>query len=337
MAVKSIRKQQLPKGRIVNKPKDNIEIIDNSLDAINKYKEYLSSEKRYSEYTVSSYLNDINDFYKFIKDFELGNLLTIISSQAARKYVSNMFENDYKKRTIARHISSLKNFYLYLVEQKIVKENPFELIETPKLEKNLPKILYDEEIELVFNSINTKTPLGLRNLALMEILYGSGLRVSELCNLEEKDLNYQNETIKVFGKGSKERIVPMNKRTIDAVINYLRKGRPILLINNELNNPNKLFLNNHGECLTPRGVRVILDKIFTEHGEKLHVHPHMLRHTFATALLNGGADLRSVQEMLGHENLQTTQIYTHVSTEQLKKSMENHPRQMMSKNQNENK
>ena len=201
-------------------------------------------------------------------------------------------------------------------------------VETPKLEKQLPKFLYQNEIEMMFKAINKTTPLGKRDNALLELLYGSGLRVSEICAITQKNLDFANEMIKVFGKGHKERYVPMNQRTIDALKEYIYLGRPVLIQSVELNAPDNLFVNHHGGALTPRGVRVILDNIITKTGEIGHVYPHMIRHTFATHLLDGGADLRSVQAMLGHENLSTTQIYTHVSKEQIKESyMLNHPRQ----------
>ena len=187
---------------------------------------------------------------------------------------------------------------------------------------------YQNEIEMMFKAINKTTPLGKRDNALLELLYGSGLRVSEICAITQKNLDFANEMIKVFGKGHKERYVPMNQRTIDALKEYIYLGRPVLIQSVELNAPDNLFVNHHGGALTPRGVRVILDNIITKTGEIGHVYPHMIRHTFATHLLDGGADLRSVQAMLGHENLSTTQIYTHVSKEQIKESyMLNHPRQ----------
>lgn len=181
---------------------------------------------------------------------------------------------------------------------------------------------------MMFNAIDKTTSLGKRDYALLELLYGSGLRVSEICSITQKNLDFANEMIKVFGKGHKERYVPMNQRTIEALKEYIYLGRPSLIQSVELSATNNLFVNHHGGALTPRGVRVILDNIIEKTGEIGHVYPHMIRHTFATHLLDGGADLRSVQAMLGHENLSTTQIYTHVSKEQIKESyMLNHPRQ----------
>lgn len=304
-------------------------IVDNeslSREAIEKYKQYLTAERNYSEKTIESYIGDIEEFQEFLKSENMGTIITAKSIHA-RNYMTRMFNKDLKKKSIARKLSSLKTFYRFLITEKIVQKNPFELIESPKVEKSLPRFLYKEEIEKIFSSIDTTTAIGKRNMALMEVLYGSGLRVSELCSLTPKNLDFSNAMIKVIGKGQKERYVPMNSRTIEALHNYIHIGRPELILKVENKAPEELFVNRNGGPLTSRGVRVIIDKILNDAAESIHVYPHMLRHTFATHLLNGGADLRSVQEMLGHSNLSTTQIYTHVSTEQLKRSMELHPRQ----------
>ena len=327
----AVKKTVRPTGKKVVqavKKKEEI-VIDNealSKQAIEKYKQYLITERNYSEYTVNSYIDDICGFKDFLTEEGLGTLITARSVHA-RNYMTRMFNMDYKKKSIARKLSSLKTFYRFLITEKIVAKNPFELIESPKVEKSLPHFLYKEEIEKIFNSIDTTTAIGKRNIAIMEILYGSGLRVSELCSLKMDNLDFANEMIKVIGKGNKERYVPMNTRTIDALQTYIHIGRTELILKCESSAPLEIFVNRSGGALTPRGVRVIINKVLDDAAESIHVYPHMLRHTFATHLLDGGADLRSVQEMLGHSNLSTTQIYTHVSTEQLKKSMENHPRQ----------
>lgn len=311
------------------KKKETI-VVDNeskSKEAIAKYREYLLSERNYSEFTINSYISDICEFKDFLTSEEMGTLITARSLHA-RNFMTRLFNNGFKKKSIARKLSSLRTFYRYLITEKIVEKNPFELIESPKVEKSLPRFLYKEEIEKIFNSIDTTTAIGKRNLAIMEILYGSGLRVSELVSLKLENLDFSNAMIKVLGKGSKERYVPMNLRTIEALNAYIHIGRPELILKVETSSPVELFVNRNGGALTSRGVRVIINKVLEDAAESIHVYPHMLRHTFATHLLDGGADLRSVQEMLGHSNLSTTQIYTHVSTEQLKRSMENHPRQI---------
>ena len=282
----------------------------------------------YSEYTISNYLKDVNDFEDYLKTEEMGDLLSIKTKNIGRYYVSHLTGLGYKPKTVNRHVSSLRSFYRFLQRKEYVKDNLFSEVETLKNPKNLPHFLYTNEINAMFNSIDTTTALGRRNLAILEILYGSGVRVSELCSLTEKSIDFSDQTLKVFGKGHKERIVPISSKAKEALRNYLALGRTELLLRNEDNNPEELFLNHHGGPLTPRGVRVILNDIVDKAADTFKVSPHMLRHTFATSLLDGGADLRSVQEMLGHVNLSTTQIYTHVSKEKIKEAyMENHPRQ----------
>lgn len=296
-------------------------------EAVKRFEEYIAVEKNYSELTVKNYLYDIKEFDFFLMSEKLGDLLTIQKPNIGRFYLSHLTNKKYAKRTIARRISTLRSFYKYLQKENIVEINVFGELETPKLDRSLPKFLYYQEVELIFNSIDVKTPIGKRDFAILEMLYGSGLRVSELCEIEIKDIDFYNELVKVFGKGHKERLVPVNERTIDAIQDYSMNGRPELLVKSGNIHTDKLFLNHHGTPLTPRGVRVVLNNIIDRTSEKIKLHPHMFRHTFATHLLDNGADLRSVQELLGHAHLSSTQIYTHVSKEQLRKAyMENHPR-----------
>lgn len=325
---KTVRgKQKTPsKIRVVNFNNENRE--QKIKDALDKYRIHLEVEKNYSNYTIESYFKDIKDFQAFVTSEKYGDLLKIKTENIGRYYISHLVSNGYSRKSIARKISSIRAFYRYLVIEQLIDSSYFENVETPKIEKQLPKFLYQNEIEMMFNAIDKNTPLGKRDEALLELLYGSGLRVSEICSITEKNLDFSNEMIKVFGKGHKERYIPMNQRTIEALKEYIYLARPILIQSVEINAPENLFVNHHGGPLTTRGVRVILDNIIAKTGELGHIYPHMIRHTFATHLLDGGADLRSVQTMLGHENLSTTQIYTHVSKEQIKDSyMHNHPRQ----------
>ena len=206
--------------------KDNTSLINQCLE---KYKNYLEVEKNYSVYTVQNYFKDIEDFKKFLEVEHYGDLLKIKSENIARYYISYMVNINFSKKSIARKISSLRAFYRYLVVEGFLERSYFENVETPKLDKQLPKFLYQNEIELMFNSIDRTTSIGKRDYALLELLYGSGLRVSEICSIEEKNLDFPNEMIKVFGKGSKERYVPMNDRTIDALKEYIYVGRPSLI------------------------------------------------------------------------------------------------------------
>lgn len=315
--------------KTVVKPIEKDNVVQKCNEAISVYSDYLSAEKNYSPYTISSYLKDINEFKIFLESEKYGNLLKISSDNIGRYYISHLAGNNYSRKSIARKISSLRAFYRFLAIKEIIAESYFETVETPKIEKKLPKFLYKNEIELMFNSIDKSKAVGVRDYAILELLYSSGLRVSELCSITEKNLDFPNEMIKVFGKGHKERYVPMNERAIAILKEYIYISRPELVRKVEKNATDILFVNRNGGPLTTRGVRVILDNIIDHTAEVGHVYPHMIRHTFATHLLDGGADLRSVQEMLGHENLSTTQIYTHVSKEQIKESyMMNHPRQV---------
>lgn len=305
-------------------PKENPKVNE----SIELYEAYLQVERGYSDYTIGNYLRDIKDFQDYLSSEEMGDILSVRSKNISRYYVAYMTGKNYSTRTINRHISSLRSFYRFLQRKGIVVDNFFSEVETLKNDKNLPHFLYENEIKTMFNAIDTTTALGRRDMAILELLYGSGLRVSELCSLTEKDIDFSNDTIKVFGKGHKDRYVPISSKAKEALKNYLALGRNELLMRNEKNNPEQLFLNFHGGPLTTRGVRVVLNDIVNKAADTFKVSPHMLRHTFATSLLDGGADLRSVQEMLGHVNLSTTQIYTHVSKEKIKEAyMNNHPRQ----------
>lgn len=295
--------------------------------AIDEFENYLLLERSYSQNTATSYLNDVNEYQQFLDNNHLGNLLTVKNASAPRYFISELMEKGFKKKSIARKVSSLKSFYRFLIKRDLVSTNPFEAVDTPKVDKPLPKVLYEKEMDAIFASIDQNTPLGQRDLLIMEILYGSGLRVSELCDLTAKNFDFSNHTIKVLGKGNKERIVPMSDKTIEAYNLYYNHGRKNLLRNSKTPDAKELLLNKNGTKLTTRGVRVILDNVLTKSGDLMHASPHVLRHTFATHLLDGGADIRSVQEMLGHTSLSTTQIYTSVSKEKLKEVyLTHHPR-----------
>ncbi len=298
------------------------------LEAVDSFETYLSIEKNYSDYTIGGYLKDVKDFGEYLKENDFGDLVKIGPRNIARYYLAYLTSKNYARRSINRKVSSLRTFYRYIHKKGFVLDNPFIEVETPKIEKSLPKFLYKNEINEMFQAIDKNSAMGRRDNAILELLYGSGIRVSELCSLTDKSIDYANNMIRVFGKGHKERYVPMSERAKDALKEYLFLGRPELLMKNEIANPQELFLNHHGGTLTTRGVRVVLNNIIDKTSETIKVSPHMLRHSFATHLLDGGADLRSVQEMLGHVNLSTTQIYTHVSKEQIQMAyMKSHPRQ----------
>lgn len=229
--------------------------------------------------------------------------------------------------SVNRNIASLRGFYNYLLSEKIVDKNFFTDISSLKKPKRLPQIIREKEIVMLLDSCNKQTTLGFRDYLLIEFLYATGLRVSELCSLKTSDIDLINLEVKVRGKGNKDRIVLIYEELKEDIKHYLNLERITLLAKSNDENNRSLFLNNKGTSLTTRGVRVILDKVIKNCGETFHISPHMLRHSFATTLLNNGADLRSVQELLGHENLSTTQIYTHITYENLKKEYQiAHPR-----------
>ena len=297
-------------------------------EALMNFVDYLSSVRNYSENTVISYKTDILEFSDFIKKKKMAPSLTrIMNPLPAKNYLIYMNSLKYSATTINRHLSSLRTFYDFLMKRHVVEKNFFEEIASIKKPKRLPEILKNKEIMDMMNSIDQKTPMGLRNYLIVSILYGCGLRVSEMCALEISNLDFSNETIHIHGKGDKDRIVIMYDELKEKLLKYISFERIELLKKGDNIESRYLSINNHGGNLTPRGVRVILNTIIDKMGETYKITPHMLRHSFATALLDNGADLRSVQELLGHSNLSTTQIYTHVSVEKMKgEYMAAHPR-----------
>ena len=300
----------------------------NETEAIVKFIEYLQNVKGYSENTVISYRKDIEEFYEFVHSEKMApSILQIRNKRVCKNYISYLSSSDLASTSISRKLSSLRSFYNFLLKNGEVTVNFFDEFEAPKAPKRLPKMIKESEIDMLFNVCDQNTPLGLRNYCILEVLYGCGLRVSELCGLEIKDIDFNELSIVVHGKGSKDRVVIMFEQMALDLRRYISTYRLDLLYLAKDQNNRHVFLNKNGTTLTPRGVRVILNKLIEDCGETFHLSPHMLRHSFATALLNHGADLRSVQELLGHENLSTTQIYTHVTFENVKKSYElSHPR-----------
>ncbi len=297
-------------------------------EAIQNYLDYLDSVKNYSQNTIKSYKDDILEFKTFVHDEKrAADILHIRNDRACKDFKSSLRYKNDSISSIDRKLSALRGFYKYLVKEEIVKENYFESIESIKKEKRLPHVVKEPELMQLFESIDTSETLGFRNYLILEILYGCGLRVSELCNMEIGDIDFSNKVIKIKGKGSKERLAMLIDDIYDDLKEYLTIHRLILLRKSHDINNRSVFLNKNGTSLTPRGVRVILESLIQHAGETYHLTPHMLRHSFATSLLDHGADLRSVQELLGHENISTTQIYTHVSVEKMKSEyMLSHPR-----------
>ena len=282
---------------------------------LDNFYKYLDS-KGYSSNTISSYKKDLNQFIKFSK------CKIDVDYSFIRSYLQFLHNKKYTNKSIARHISSLKSFYKYLTKNEIVKDNPCLLLSNPKIEKKLPNYINYNDLEILFNIPDKDDILGLRNLLILELLYSTGIRVSELVNIKLDDIDFDNKRIYILGKGNKERYVLFGKICNDILMEYLEKSK------NKLNkNSNYLLLNKFGNKITDRAIRMIIDDIVKKSSLKLNISPHTLRHTFATHLLNEGADLKIVQELLGHENISTTGIYTHVSNEHLRKVyLDAHPR-----------
>ena len=291
---------------------------------LNEYLSVLRLERNLSENTISSYKSDLTSLINFLEQEKVNDL-----SQININHITSFFNSLNKlgltSTTSARYFSSTKGFFNYLHLNKYLEENPVERLSSPKLSKNLPVVLTVDEINSIIDLPDTSNKLGLRDKSLLELLYACGTRVTEIINLKISDLFFKEEIIRVFGKGSKERVVPIGSSAIHWVEEYLLKSRPLL--ERKLKSENIVFLNNRGMKLSRMGVWKIINRYTTQSGVKREVHPHTFRHSFATHLLEGGADLRAVQEMLGHADISTTQIYTHIDRDYIKQvHKEFHPR-----------
>ena len=284
-------------------------------EVFNKYINYLEAERNASPYTVRNYTTDLLGFFQFLRAKEISSLKEV-DRHVLRDYLSHLMEQGFVKGSIARKLSAIRSFYKYLLREGMIPVSPIATTASPKLDRRLPSFLTREEIERLLETPDLSTPQGQRDRALIELLYASGLRVSELVRLNLEQVDLDTREIRVWGKGSKERMVLMGKPAAAALNTYLSQGRTRLL---GKRGSNALFLNRYGGRLIERRVQRILKKYAGSAGIDKRVHPHMLRHTFATHLLDGGADLRVVQELLGHANLSSTQIYTHVTKSQARK------------------
>lgn len=289
---------------------------------IEAFIEYIRIERNYSDYTETNYLIDLEQFEEYLKRKRIS--YKNIKYKEITIYVKYLKEEkNLKPTSINRHLSSLRSFYNYLLKENIIESNPFKLMNGPKKEKKLPNYMKYSEFETLINSCD-ETPLGIRNKALIELLLATGARISEIINIEVNDIDFSNREIKVLGKGNKERICYFNSYSESALKEYLEESRPILLNNKK---SDRLFINHIGGELTDRGVRTILDNLIKKACLNNKITPHTFRHTFATMLLNEGCDLKSVQELLGHVNLSTTSIYTHITNDRIKDIyLHSHPR-----------
>ena len=280
---------------------------------LNSYLEYLKFQKNYSDYTIENYKHDIIEYLEYLNKESLN--YKDIEYSDIRFYLMFLKDERHDNNTsINRKLSSLRGFYKFLANENIVKTNVFSLVNGPKKSKKLPRYFEYNELEELFNVPDTRTPLGQRDSLILEMLYATGVRVGELVNIKVNDIDLGRRNIIILGKGNKERFVTYGEYCEDILKTYLNNGRVILNVKQS----DYLFLNNNGGQLTDRGVRLILDKLIQKTSINKNISPHMIRHSFATHLLNEGCDLLTVQKLLGHESIKATQIYTHVTTDRLK-------------------
>ena len=287
---------------------------------LKEYINFLKIEKRYSSNTVQAYYRDISRFFQFAGE---GQVETVDSTKI-RSYIMKCLGEGRNSRSTARYLSSLKSFFKFLCEENYLKDNPAEILESPKLWRKLPIIISLDEVEALLACPDPKTLFGIRDKAMLEVLYATGLRVSELISLKSSDVDLQVGFLRSMGKGSKERVVPLGAVAQSAVQDYIDIARRVLL---KGNTAHELFITRRGSKMTRQGFWKILRAYALKANIRTNVSPHTLRHAFATHLLERGADLRSVQEMLGHADISTTQIYTHILQDRMRQVHDKfHPR-----------
>lgn len=291
-------------------------------EEIIKFIEELKIEKNYSKYTIKNYQKDLYLFLEYLNENNIKKY-NDVEYQDIRLYINYLYDLKYNNKTISRHISTLRSFFKYLKVKNVINENPTILISNPKLDKKLPKYLNYEDTEKLLNSFDNNNIIGLRNSLILEMLYSTGIRVSELTNVRINDISIDTKSIKITGKGNKQRIVYFGSKCFELINLYLKKSYPVL----NKDNIDYLLLSKTGKKINDREIRKIIDLAASIAGINMKISPHVLRHTYATHMLDGGADLRSVQELLGHSNLSTTQIYTHLTNEKIRNVYLNtHPR-----------
>lgn len=285
--------------------------------ALDNFKNYLLIDKKYSQNTIDTYENDLKNFKEFLKNKQVDK----INEDDIVNYLSYLKKYNLSDRTISHNLTVLRSFFKFLELENVINKNVALKVDLPKLSKHLPKVLDKEEVTELLK-INVKNKYDARNKAMLEVLYSSGLRISELLNLTVNDVSFETDTVRIMGKGNKERIVPLGDYAISALKQYIDNYR-----HQFIKKPtNILFLNNRGGALTRQAMFEYLQKLSKEKGIKTDFSLHTLRHSFATHMLNNGADLRSIQELLGHCSISTTSIYTHVKNEEIKENYRNfHP------------
>lgn len=291
-------------------------------DLILKFIDEIKYEKNYSKLTVNGYLTDLDVFLEYLNENNVNDYKKV-DYQCIRLYINYLYELNYNNKTICRHISAIRSFFKYLKVNNYIDENPCILVSNPKLEKRLPKYLNFQEIEKLLKAFENNNYIGLRNSLILEMLYSTGIRVSEITNIKLKNISFDNNSIIIDGKGNKQRIVYFGNICSKLLSSYMNVSYPIL----NKDNIEYLLLSKTGKKINEREIRNIVDDAARIAEIKIKISPHVLRHTFATHMLTNGADLRTVQELLGHENLSTTQVYTHLTNEKIRNIYLNaHPR-----------
>lgn len=295
------------------------------LDRLRDFIHFMIVEKGLSQNTIISYERDLKSYITYMEKVELIESLNGITRVHIVHFLNHLKQQGKSSKTLARHVASIRSFHQFLLREKATENDPSVHIETPQTERSLPKVLSLSEVEALLEAPSDKGPLPLRDKAMLELLYATGIRVSELINLNLEDLHLTMGFVRCIGKGNKERIIPLGRTATNILESYLKDGRPKLY--SKQNHTESLFLNHHGKRLTRQGFWKILKSLAKKANIEKELTPHTLRHSFATHLLENGADLRAVQEMLGHADISTTQIYTHVTKTRLKDVYsKHHPR-----------
>ncbi|MEG1149820.1 MAG: tyrosine recombinase [Bacilli bacterium] len=295
-------------------------MLESNLLIINDYIDYLKYERKLSINTTSSYYNNLYLFSKYLNNKDI----LVINAKDIRDFIYSI---DKSSKTKAHYLSVLNSFYNYLINTDKIKVNPCNTVKMPKMEQTLPNYLTTEEIDKLFN-IRLIKPLDYRNKAMLELLYATGTRISELINLTFSQVDFADCTLRVMGKGKKERLIPISDNALEYLLLYINEYRPFIL---KTKTSEYIFINRDGHMISRQGFFKILKDLCKKAGIKKNISPHTLRHSFATHLLNNGADLRVIQELLGHENLTTTEIYSHLQNKKIVDDYTNHPRAMIEK------
>jgi len=296
------------------------------LEHLEKFKIFLKKERGYSEFTINSYISDLNQFVDFLTFNRKKSFPSVkkITTNSIKNFIINLSRRGLSNVSIRRKLSSLRTFFKFLIREEIIVKDPIAVIELPKIEKKLPRFLTEKEIENTIDSIEADNKFAIRDIAIIELIYGCGLRLREVEKLNIEDINNKQKIVKVLGKGSKERLVPLGNYAVKAIKDYLSvRGN----FKHKKKLDNALFLNKYGGRISARSIQRIIEKRFVTFTEGEIIRPHKLRHSFASHMVNKGADIRGVKELLGHKSLSTTQIYTHLTPERIKNIYKKaHPR-----------